>query len=113
MGFTGRKSGPEQTRILLGFTDGACGGAYGEPRHYYFSAETFGPRWVSLRHIALGYCTLCGLYAYVLLVITSHYLAFVALSSDMRVYGTLADLTRPVESDMRVYVTLADMTPDA
>ncbi|KAL4555216.1 hypothetical protein LXL04_037827 [Taraxacum kok-saghyz] len=33
--------------------------------------------------------------------------------SDMRVYGTLADMTRPGESDMRVYVTLADMTPDA
>ncbi|KAL4584346.1 hypothetical protein LXL04_008945 [Taraxacum kok-saghyz] len=31
----------------------------------------------------------------------------------MRVYGTLADMTRPGESDMRVYVTLADMTPDA
>ncbi|KAL4568118.1 hypothetical protein LXL04_023719 [Taraxacum kok-saghyz] len=62
---------------------------------------------------ALGYCTLCGLYVYVLLVITSHYFASVALSSDMRLYGTLADMTRPGESDMRVYVTLADMTPDA
>ncbi|KAL4562342.1 hypothetical protein LXL04_034543 [Taraxacum kok-saghyz] len=33
--------------------DGACGGAYGGPRHYFFSAETFGPRWVSLRHIVI------------------------------------------------------------
>ena len=35
--------------------------------------------------IGLGYCTLCGLYAYVLLDITSHYFASVALSVSVGV----------------------------
>ena len=34
---------------------------------------------------ALGYCTMCGLYAYVLLGITSHYFASVALSVSVGV----------------------------
>ncbi|KAL4560682.1 hypothetical protein LXL04_032835 [Taraxacum kok-saghyz] len=90
VGCAGRKSGPEQTRILPGFTDGACGGAYGGPRHYFFSAETFRLRWVFLTtycdiylvcDVGLGCCTLCGLYVYVLSIrVTSHYFASVALS---------------------------------
>ena len=67
--------------------------------YYLSSASTIWSSWVSLWHIvmymydyislcetsALGYCTMCGLYVYVSLVITSHYFASVALSVSVGV----------------------------
>ena len=67
--------------------------------YHLSSASTIWSRWVSLWHIvmymydyislcetsALGYCTMCGLYVYVSLVITSHYFASVALSVSVGV----------------------------